>query len=51
MSGVKSINAERKRLVQGRIRGSGHNSKDSRRAAAPESRLSQDGERDCKDQQ
>jgi hypothetical protein len=35
---VKTVEAERKRLVQGRIGGSDHNSKDSRRAVAPKSR-------------
>lgn len=51
MSGVKTVEVERKRLVQERIGGSGHNSKGSRRAAAPKSRVSRDGEQDCKDQQ
>lgn len=49
-SGVTTVEAERKCLVQGRIGGSDHNSKDSRRAAAPKGRANRDGEQDCKDQ-
>lgn len=49
-SGVTTVEAERKCLVQGRIGGSDHNSKDSRRAAAPKGRVNRDDEQDCKDQ-